>query len=68
MVKQCWNCKHFKQTSGIKNYDGGYPGNCNAPIPLWVEYLYGNRPMDRKMHTTQTADECASFAEAKSGE
>jgi len=66
-VRTCAGCKHWTQTSTFPHYDGGVPGRCLAPVPVWVEYLWGVRELDRRMMSKQTADQCETYAE-KDGE
>ena len=60
--KTCSDCAYWHKLSDLTNaYEGGNPGRCDAPVPIWVEYLWGPRAIDRGMRSNLTAEICGTF-------
>ena len=61
-MKLCEHCEYWSKLSNFTNaYEGGNPGNCSAPVPIWVEYLWTPRNIDRAMRSNDKAMFCPMF-------
>ena len=58
MITRCAMCDHWRQTSAFRDYDGGYPGKCLAPVPLWVGLIHGTKTTDRIVSSNTDARKC----------